>query len=73
MRTPKPIEFNIGDIIQSKRNPTKGWTFLVVDKRYREEVIWGESHFLYTVYSFDKDDYWPIFRNHTTQHWKILA
>lgn len=73
MRKPKPIEFEVGDIIEGKRNPNKGWKYLIVEKRYREEVIWGESNFLYVVYSFDKDDYFSIFRNFTSQHYKTIG
>jgi len=71
MRKPRSIEFQIGDIIESKRNPTKGERFLIVDKQPNPDMYPYNDK--YTAYSFERDDYFGIYTKLTSQHWKIVA
>ena len=85
MRKKKPIEFNIGDLIESKRNPTKGQLYLVIDKvaySIEQTVITFAPEYLgsidlfgykYTVLNLLTSQYETLNKKCNTQYWKIVS
>lgn len=78
MRKPKHLDLNIGDIVESKRNPTKGQRYLIVDKQFHAYINHKYprntyNYHSYIAYSFTNCDYCELSGNATTQIWKIVG
>ncbi len=67
----KTLHLNIGDIIVSKARPERGETYFVVDKQ--ERGLEYDRYYIYTIYSFDRNNYYSICRDINNKHYKVLA